>query len=75
MASEIDYQEIVRDALRDVVYRVLAQVAEDGLPGDHHFFITFDTSHPGVEMASTLRDLHPESDVDRSSASVLGSGS
>lgn len=61
MASSIDYQEIVRDALREVVYRVLAQVADEGLPGSHHFFITFDTSHPGVEMSPDLFDHYPES--------------
>lgn len=61
MASSIDYQEIVRDALRDVVYRVLAQVADEGLPGGHHFFITFDTCHPGVEMSPALFDRYPES--------------
>ena len=61
MASSIDYQEIVRDALREVVYRVLAQVADEGLPGGHHFFITFDTCHPGVEMSPALFDRYPES--------------
>ncbi len=46
--------------MRDVVRRVLADVAEQGLPGDHHFFIGFRTGHPGVVMPRSLRDLYPE---------------
>jgi uncharacterized protein len=56
----IDYQRLVEDALRDVVRRLLAGVAEEGLPGDHHFYIGFRTSHPGVAMPRSLRDLYPE---------------
>ena len=56
----IDYQRLVEDALRDVVRRVLADVAERGLPGDHHFYIGFRTGHPGVVMPRSLRDLYPE---------------
>jgi hypothetical protein len=56
----IDYQRLVEDALRDVVRRVLADVAEQGLPGDHHFYIGFRTGHPGVVMPRSLRDLYPE---------------
>lgn len=61
MSSDgIDYQRLVEDALRDVVRRVLADVAEQGLPGDHHFYIGFRTGHPGVVMPRSLRDLYPE---------------
>ena len=61
MSSDtIDYQRLVEDALRDVVRRVLADVAEEGLPGDHHFYIGFRTGHPGVVMPRSLRDLYPE---------------
>jgi hypothetical protein len=56
----IDYQRLVEDALRDVVRRLLADVAEQGLPGDHHFYIGFRTGHPGVAMPRSLRDLYPE---------------
>jgi len=56
----IDYQRLVEDALRGVVRRLLADVAEQGLPGDHHFYIGFRTSHPGVAMPRSLRDLYPE---------------
>ena len=59
-SDSIDYQRLVEDALRDVVRRVLADVAEEGLPGDHHFYIGFRTGHPGVVMPRSLRDLYPE---------------
>jgi uncharacterized protein len=59
-SDSIDYQRLVEDALRDVVRRVLADVAEQGLPGDHHFYIGFRTGHAGVVMPRSLRDLYPE---------------
>jgi hypothetical protein len=43
-----------------VVRRVLAQVAERGLPGDHHFLVAFLTDHPGVRVPQFLRDMYPE---------------
>ncbi len=55
----IDYQRFVEDALRDAVRRLLAEVAEHGLPGEHYFYIGFLTGHPGVAMPSLLRDLYP----------------
>lgn len=61
MDSEtIDYQAIIQDALRGVVRRVLTQVAEHGLPGEHHFYVGFRTGHPGVEVPRFLRDQYPE---------------
>ena len=59
-SDRIDYQRFVEDALRDAVRRLLAEVAEQGLPGDHHLYIGFRTSHPGVVMPRSLRDLYPE---------------
>lgn len=56
----IDYGKLIQDALRGVVYRVLAQVAEHGLPGDHHFYIGFRTAHPGVQVPAFLRDQYPD---------------
>ena len=47
-------------ALRQVMAEVLTQVARDGLPGKHHFFITFDTTHPGVDMDGGLRARYPK---------------
>jgi hypothetical protein len=58
--DKIDYPAILQEALRDAVRRVLEQVAEHGLPGDHHLYIGFRTSFPGVEAPRFLRDQFPE---------------
>jgi hypothetical protein len=58
--DSIDYQRLVEDALRDAVRRLLAEVAELGLPGEHSFYLGFRTRHPGVLMPRSLRDLYPE---------------
>jgi hypothetical protein len=55
MTSEgLRYDALVEDALRDVLRRALEYVAERGLPGDHHFYITFRTAHPGVDIPEHL---------------------
>jgi hypothetical protein len=59
-ADEIGYPKLVQDALRLVVRRVLEQVAANGLPGDHYFYLTFRTGEPGVELSGTLRQSYPE---------------
>ncbi len=46
-------------AMRGLIQDVLNRVAKDGLPGAHHFFITFDTMHPDVEIADWLSDRYP----------------
>lgn len=56
----LDYSILIQDAFRDVVRRSLEIVARDGLPGNHHFYITFRTDMPGVEIAQSLRDQYPE---------------
>lgn len=56
----LDYPGMVQAALRDVPRRALAQVAEEGLPGDHHFVLAFKTRAPGVRLPKFLLDLHPE---------------
>ena len=60
--SLIPYDEIVQEALRAVVGRVLGQVEAAGgdLPGDHHFYITFKTSAPGVSIPSHLKARFPD---------------
>lgn len=50
----------MRSALQGLIADVLERVADHGLPGDHHFFITFDTREPGVEMADWLRERYAE---------------
>jgi hypothetical protein len=49
----------MHDAMRGLIKRVLQDVSENGLPGSHHFFITFDTSHPDAELADWLSDRYP----------------
>ncbi len=56
----IRYDVLVQDALRGVVRKVLREVADSDLPGEHHFYIAFDTTAPGVRMSSRLRQQHPE---------------
>ena len=55
----IRYEALVLDALRGVVRSVLQRVLKRGVPGDHHFFITFDTRAPGVGISKRLKDQYP----------------
>lgn len=55
----IRYDILAQEALRGVVKKVLQEVARTGLPGDHHFYITFDTTWSGVRMSSRMREKHP----------------
>lgn len=59
MPSSIDYGNLMHQAMRGLIRTVLEDVAANGLPGAHHFFITFDTMHPDVEMADWLSDRYP----------------
>jgi len=56
----IRYEALVLDALRGVVRSVLQRVLKRGVPGDHHFFITFDTQAPGVGLSKRLKDQYPQ---------------
>lgn len=56
----IRYDLLVQDALCGVVKKVLGDVARHGLPGDHHFYITFRTNAPGVRLSSRMREQYPE---------------
>jgi len=60
MARTIDYGNLMHRAMRGLIQQVLQDVQANGLPGDHHFFITFDTMHPDVELADWLSDRYPE---------------
>ncbi len=55
----IRYDILVQDALRGVVRKVIGEVAKTGLPGDHHFYVSFDTNHPGVRLSGRLRQRYP----------------
>ena len=59
MGHSIDYGNLMHEAMRGLIRKVLTDVSENGLPGDHHFFITFDTSHPDAELADWLFDRYP----------------
>lgn len=59
MTRVIDYGNLMHRAMRGLIQNVLTDVAENGLPGEHHFFITFDTGHPDVELADWLSDRYP----------------
>jgi len=56
----IEYGNLMHAAMRGLIQKVLTQVAKNGLPGDHHFFISFDTGHPDVELADWLSDRFPD---------------
>lgn len=57
--GQIDYGRMVEQALRTVVRDVLRHFAGDGLPSPHHFYITFRTTDPGVEIPPYLRERYP----------------
>ena len=62
MSSEntLDYEALTQDAMRGVMRRVLEQTVNEGLPGDHHFYISFDTLAPGVILSKRLREKYAE---------------
>ena len=60
MTATIDYGNLMHRAMRSLIQEVLTGIADTGLPGDHHFFITFDTMHPDVEIADWLSDRYPD---------------
>jgi uncharacterized protein len=58
--DHIRYDILAQEALRGVVRQVLADTAKKGLPGEHHFFITFDTRAPAVRLSARMREQYPE---------------
>ena len=60
MADHIRYDLLTQQALRGVVRSVLTDTAKNGLPGDHHFYISFDTRADGVQLSDRLRAQYPE---------------
>ena len=59
MSETIDYGKLMHRAMRGLIHEVLQDVERDGLPGAHHFFITFDTTHPVAELAEWLKQRYP----------------
>lgn len=58
--TTINYEALTQDAMRNMVQKLLAEVAVTGLPGEHHFYITFKTRAPKVRIADSLLATHPE---------------
>jgi len=58
--SLIPYERWTDDALREVVLRALELASKDGLPGEHHFYITFRTDHPAAKLPGHLRARYPQ---------------
>ena len=57
--DQIRYDILAQDALRGVLRKVLSEVAKTGLPGEHHFYITFATKAPGVRISTRLLSQYP----------------
>lgn len=55
----IDYSYLIDNAMRGVVRDVLRAATKSGLPGDHHFYITFRTDHPNTRVSDTLKNRYP----------------
>ncbi len=58
--STINYEHLAKEALRSMVKTVLESVVETGLPGDHHFYISFHTTAPGVKISSRISAQYPK---------------
>ncbi len=57
--DQIHYSELIDTAMRGVVREVLRKIHKTGLPGQHHFYITFYTNHPDVEVSESLKVRYP----------------
>lgn len=58
--QHIDYETLAQDAIRGIVRTVLVHVAKSGLPGEHHFYIAFNTNAPGASISKRLKEKYPE---------------
>lgn len=58
-AATIDYEALAQEAMRGLVRTVLTQTAKSGLAGDHHFYISFDTTAPGASLSKRLKEKYP----------------
>jgi hypothetical protein len=58
--QNINYEALAQDAFRGIVRTVLTRVAKTGLPGNHHFYISFGTRTPGVSLSNRLKEKYPE---------------
>jgi hypothetical protein len=60
MINEINYDKLMEKALKYVVIEALKIASDEGLPGEHHFYISFKTNHPDVRMSSDLLNQYPQ---------------
>ena len=60
MINEINYDKLMEKALKHVVVEALKIASDEGLPGEHHFYISFKTNHPDVRMSSDLLNQYPQ---------------
>lgn len=60
MDNTIDYKQIMQSASLHAIRDVLSGVSKTGLPGNHHFYITFDTNHPDSEISKSLKERYPD---------------
>jgi len=58
--DHIRYDTLIETALREVVHQAMAKVVQTGLPGEHHFYISFLTHAPGVDIPAYLCEKYPE---------------
>lgn len=58
-SGTIDYETLAQDAMRGVIRKILKRTEEQGLPGEHHFYVSFDTNAPGVVLSRRLRETYP----------------
>ena len=59
MTFKINYEEIIKDSLKNAIKKLLLDVSLKGLPGDHHFYISFITNFPGVKIAEWMMKDYP----------------
>ncbi|MDG2356129.1 MAG: ClpXP protease specificity-enhancing factor SspB [Paracoccaceae bacterium] len=60
MTFRIDYETRMQASLRLAIRQILLDVAKDGLPGNHHFYISFNSTYPGVKMSPWLMEKYPK---------------
>lgn len=58
--DHIRYDTLIETALREVVHQAMSKVVQSGLPGEHHFYISFLTKYPGVDIPDYLMEKYPE---------------
>ena len=58
--TSIDYELVIQGAVRRAIRDIIAEVAQKGLPGNHHFYIDFLTNYPGAQIPSSLKEEYPE---------------